>query len=87
MSNPYDGQSATQSTPGISGENTANGTGVSGVSSGPGIPPVTGKPVPVYGTGVSGSSEYGTGVSGSSNGGVGVSGKGSLNWLFADFSG
>ncbi len=34
MSSPYDGQSTTQSVPGISGENTANGTGVSGSSDG-----------------------------------------------------
>jgi hypothetical protein len=32
MSTPYNGQSATQSTPGISGENTAGGVGVAGTS-------------------------------------------------------
>jgi hypothetical protein len=34
MSSPYDGRSTTQSIPGISGENTTNGTGVSGSSQG-----------------------------------------------------
>lgn len=34
MSSPYDGQSIAQSVPGISGENTTNGTGVSGSSQG-----------------------------------------------------
>ena len=71
MSSPYDGQSATESTPGISGENTANGIGVSGVSSGPG-PVLHGHNV--FGPGVSGSCENGVGVSGQSTAASGVSG-------------
>ena len=67
MSTPYNGQSATQGTPGISGENTAGGVGVAGTS---GNTPGVGVQAANTGSGY--------GVDASSTLGVGLRAKGQL---------